>query len=100
MMSQVDWLVAKRAALLSALSLGALGWFFAMLRGSWSAGLLSVSTLTGLFAAALAVRKAQANKVYAAIAAASLGILLALAEGIVILVVGLVLLSAALESLS
>ncbi len=95
-MSRENWSVAKRSALLSALSLGTLGWFFAMLRGPWRVGLLPVCTVTGLFAAALAACKSQSNRVSTAIVAAFLGTLFALAEGTVILAIDLVLLSLAL----
>lgn len=67
-----------------------------MLRGPWRSGLLPVSALTGLFATALAVCKAQSNKAPTSIVAAVLGILLALVEGAAILAMGLVLLSLAL----
>ncbi len=95
-MSQADWRVAGRCGLLSALSIGLSGWFLVMLRGPWQMGLIPVSVFTGLTGAALAVRKAQFGKAATALVAFVVGILLALAEGMLILVTGLALLAFAL----
>lgn len=95
-MLRVDWRAAGQCGVLSALSIGLFGWFLAMLRGPWQMGLIPVSVFTGLTGAALAVRKAQFGKAATALVAFMVGILLALAEGILIVVTGLALLAFAL----
>ncbi len=89
-MSRVDRRVAWQCALLSACSIGLLGWFLVILRGPWGTGLIPVSVLTGLAGAVLTVHKAQFSKASTALIAFLIGILLALAEGMLILALGIV----------
>ncbi len=97
MSKTADWQIAKHSAFQSALSIGLLGWFFAALRLPvfWCTGAVPVAGLVGILAAALALGRDKGN-VRTAIAAAVLGILLALIEGLGFFLLALVALYQAL----